>query len=187
MHGLVIAIVCLGILWALIVSRGFRITVGLLVAAVVVWALIENDKAQKQAAADAIVAKEKEGHEKVRQAELWSRVKPEQVELRNALLAPDSFASDRFKLSGSIKNLSSQQIGAFEIELTARDCADKCEIIGHTTNIMWVDVPPQQVRGVSGVVTLRDLPQLRGKFAPQFTVKRVYAGDLLDSWNVTKN
>lgn len=187
MHGLVIAVICLGILWALIVSRGFRITVGLLIAAVIVWALIESDKAEKQSAANAIVTEERESHEKARQAELWSKVRPEQVELRNPQLAPDSFSSDRFKLSASIMDLSNQQLGGFEIEVTARDCADRCEIIGHSADIMWVDVPPQQVRGISGVVILPNLPQHRGESTPQFVVKRVYAGDMLDSWNVSKN
>ena len=30
---------------------------------------------------------------------------------------------------------------------------------------------------------MMDRPRLRGKFVPQFTVKRVYAGDFLDQWS----
>jgi hypothetical protein len=153
----------------------------------VVWLMAANDQAQKQKAADAAIAKAEEAKEKTRQAELWTRVRPEQVELRNPQLILESSSGDRFRFSGSIKNLSSQELGAFELEVTARDCTDKCEIIGHTTDIVWVDVPTQQVRGISGVVILRDLPQLRGKFASQFVVKRVYAGDLLDQWHISRN
>jgi hypothetical protein len=176
------------LIWALVVFRGFRIAVGLLVLVGIVWLMAASDQAQKQKAADEATAKVEEAKEKARQAELWSRVRPEQVELRNPQLSLENLSGDRFKLSGSIKNLSNQRLGAFEIDVTARDCADRCEIIGHTTDVMWVEVPPQQVRGITGVIILSDLPQLRGKFVPQFVVKRVYAGDLLDEWwHVTKN
>jgi hypothetical protein len=77
-------------------------------------------------------------------------------------------------------------LGAFEIEVTASDCLarDKCEVIGHSTEVVWADIPPQQVRGITGKVTLFNMPQLRGKLSSTFTVKRVYAGDILDNWDI---
>src|SRR6266853_1943776 len=67
----------------------------------------------------------------------------------------------------------------FEIEITALNCLtrDKCEIVGHTSEVVWVDVPPQQVRGITSTVQLPNMPQLRGKLSPTFVVTRVYAGD----------
>jgi hypothetical protein len=103
--------------------------------------------------------------------------------LRNPLLSPQSYGSE-FNLTGTVKNLSSQQLGAFEIDVTALDCPprEKCEVIGHSSEVVWADVPPQQVRGISSKVSLLNMPQLRGKLSSTFIVKRVYAGDLLDQY-----
>jgi hypothetical protein len=189
MHVAIIALVCLGVLWALSISRGFRIGVAVLAVGGIVWFTVATDRAEKQKDVDAAATQQSEAKEKQRQAELWSMVSPKQVELRNPQLSPNkgAFSDDEFKLTGSIKNLSNQQLGAFEIDVTARDCTEKCEIIGRTSEIVWVDIPPQQVRGVSGKVSLVQLPQLRGKFVPQFEIKRVYAGDLMDYWGVHKD
>jgi hypothetical protein len=60
---------------------------------------------------------------------------------------------------------------------TARDCPvnAKCEVVGSSRGVFWAETPPQQVRGISGNITLPNLPHLRGKLTPQFTVKQVYA------------
>jgi hypothetical protein len=113
-------------------------------------------------------------------------VSPNLVELRTPQLSkePGPYPSPgEFQLTGSIKNFSNQTLGGFEIDITARDCITACETIGHSSDVVWVDIPPQEVRGITGKVTLSDLPPLRGKFVPQFTVKRVYAGDVLDQWS----
>ncbi|MBR0685304.1 hypothetical protein JQ594_05215 [Bradyrhizobium manausense] len=190
MHGIVIIAIVLGVLWALIVSRSFRIVVGLLVLGVVVWLAIASSEAEKQKVANEIADRAREANEKSRQEELWSRVPPDSVELRNPQLLPDvrpAWSSPvDFKLSGSIKNRSSYKLSAFEIDITVRDCADRCETVGHSLETIWVDIPPQEVRGIGSKVTLANLPALRGKLAPQFTVKRVYAGDFFDLWGVSK-
>jgi hypothetical protein len=176
----------LGIIWGLIVSRGFRVFVGLSAVAGVVWIMIANDRVDKQKATDDAAAKTSSERHKVRQTELWSRVPANRVELRSPQLSPERFGEDQFRFSGSIKNLSDQQLGAFEIDVTARDCPvnEKCEVIGNATEVFWAETPPQQVRGISGKVTFQNLPQLRGKLTPQFMVKRVYAGGMLDEWDI---
>jgi hypothetical protein len=181
MGHIIIGLIGLAIIYGLIVSRGFRIFLGLVVVGVVIWFAVANDRAEKRRVADGAATVAKQAKEKIRQAELWSKVSPALVELRNPQLAPDGTMD--FQLTGSIKNLSDQSLSGFEIEVTARDCTNKCETIGHSTDVLWTDVPPHEVRGVSGRITMISLPQLRGKFVPQFAVKQVYAGDFLDQWS----
>jgi hypothetical protein len=51
--------------------------------------MVESDKAEKQKAADEATTQAREAKRKVRQTELWSRVSPSEVELRN-LCVPKS-------------------------------------------------------------------------------------------------
>jgi hypothetical protein len=182
-HAIIILAIILGFGWACVVSRMFRIVVGILVLAGVGWFMVESDKAEKQKVADKTATQAREAKREAHQTELWSRVSPSEVELRNPLLSPQSYGSE-FNLTGTVKNLSSQQLGAFEIDVTALDCPprEKCEVIGHSSEVVWADVPPQQVRGISSKVSLLNMPQLRGKLSSTFIVKRVYAGDLLDQY-----
>jgi hypothetical protein len=61
---------------------------------------------------------------------------------------------------------------------------EKCEVVGHSSEVVWADIPAQQVRGITGKVNLFNITQLRGKLSSTFTVKRVYAGDILDQWDI---
>jgi hypothetical protein len=174
--------VLFGLIWACMVSRGFRITMVMLALAGAAWVVIKNDEAEKQKVADQIAEKAAtEGHAK-RQAELWSRVPTNKVELRNAEISADDLTD--FSLTGSIKNLSTEHLGAFEIGVTVSDCLPnrQCEVVGEATEVIWVSIPPQQVRGISGKVQLHDLPEPRGMFSPAFVIKRVYTGDIFDEW-----
>jgi hypothetical protein len=181
----VILAIFVGIIWACVISRGFRIVAGILVVAAVWWFMAESDKAEKQKVADQAAAEVSAENHKARQIELWSRVPASQVELRDPVLTPPKYG-DEYDLSASVKNRSSQQLGAFETEITASDCLarDKCEVVGHSLETVWTDVPAQQVRGLSSKVTFFNVPKLRGKLTSTFTVKRVYAGDILDQWDI---
>ena len=185
MFFLVIGVVFLGILWGLIVSRGFRIFAVLLVALGVFWSMAESDKAAKRDAEEKIASVARQATENARQAERWSRVSPDRIELRDPKLIPAQYSVSGgrdFTYTASIKNLSNTQVGGFEIEITAKDCSTTCEVIGHSIETAWGDIPPQQVRGVNGRVTFANLPEIRGKFTTQFVLKRVYAGDILDAY-----
>ena len=112
---------------------------------------------------------------------------PSLIELRSPLLTAPKYGSDDYELTGSIKNLSSEKLAAFEIEVTAQDClnAKTCEVVGRSSDTIWTDIPPQQVRAVSGTVKLLNLPKPRGRIVPSFTVRRVYAGDFFDRWLIS--
>jgi hypothetical protein len=185
MHFAIIGLILLGIVWAMIVSRGFRVFAGLIVAASVIWIMVARDEGEKQKIKDAAATQAATERTKARQVELWSKVPANQVELRAPQLSADKFGDGRFELTGSIKNLSNQQLGGFEIDVTARDCPanEKCEVVGHSSEVFWAEVLAQQVRGIIGKITFPNLPQLRGRFSPLFVVKRVYAGDILDQWD----
>jgi hypothetical protein len=185
-QAIIILAIVLGFGWACFVSRTFRIVVGLVVLAGVAWVVMKRDEADKQKVADQASAQTATERHKARQADLWSKVSASQAELRTPQLSAEKFGDGRFELTGSIKNLSNQQLGAFEIDVTARDCPanEKCEVVGHSTEVFWADVPAQQVRGITGKITFPNLPQLRGRFSPQFVIKRVYAGDILDQWDI---
>ena len=144
----IVGLIALAIIYGLIASRGFRIFLGLVVVGVVIWFFLASDQAEKQKLADEASAAMKQANEKIRQAELWSKVSPALVELRNPQLAPDGTVD--FQLTGSIKNLSDQSLSGFEIEVTARDCTNKCETIGHSTDVLWTDIPPHEVRALAG-------------------------------------
>jgi hypothetical protein len=182
----IFGLIFLGIIWGLVVSRGFRIFAGLSAVAGVIIIMGANDRAEKQKATDGAAAQAASERHKARQTELWSKVPANQVDLRNPQLSPAKYGDGEFELTGSIKNLSNQQLGAFEIDVTARDCPvnEKCEVVGHSTEVFWAETPPQQVRGISGKINFLNFPQLRGKLTPQFIVKRVYAGDMLDEWDI---
>jgi hypothetical protein len=171
-----------GLVWACVVSRGFRITMVILALAGAAWVAIKSNEAEKQKAADHLAEKAAAESRAKRQTELWSRVPANKVELRNPEISADD--PTEFSLTGSIKNLSAEQLGAFEIDVTVSDCLpnNKCEIVGQSSEVIWVDIPPQQVRGISGKVQLFDLPEPRGMLSPAFAIKRVYAGDFLDRW-----
>jgi hypothetical protein len=84
-------------------------------------------------------------------------------------MAAPTYGSE-YTLTAAVKNLSNQQIGALEIEITARDCLTQraCEIIGHSTDTVYADVPANEVRGISDRITLYSIPQLRGTLTWSF-------------------
>jgi hypothetical protein len=185
----VIGVVLLGILWGLIVSRGFRIFAVLLAAVGLFWGMAESDKAARRDAEEKSAVAARQATENARQVERWSRVLPDRIELRDPKLIPAQYSVSGgrdFTYTASIKNLSNTQLGGFEIEITAKDCSVTCEVIGHSIETAWGDIPPQQVRGISGKLTFINLPEVRGKFTPQFEIKRVYAGDILDAYTAPK-
>jgi hypothetical protein len=185
----VIGVVLLGILWGLIVSRGFRIFAVLLAAVGLFWGMAESDKAARRDAEEKSAVAARQATENARQVGRWSRVLPDRIELRDPKLIPAQYSVSGgrdFTYTASIKNLSNTQLGGFEIEITAKDCSVTCEVIGHSIETAWGDIPPQQVRGISGKLTFINLPEVRGKFTPQFEIRRVYAGDILDAYTAHK-
>ena len=186
MHIVLITLAAIvGLIWACVAFPTFRIVVAIL-AVLVVGSIVvaKNNAAQKKATDEAAATAESERNE-ARQQELWSRVPPYQAELRDATMVAPTYGSE-YTLTASVKNLSNQKIGALEIEITARDCLAQrgCDIIGHSTDTVYVDIPPNEVRGISGRATLSNMPQLHGTLAWNFNVQRVYAGDILDMYGV---
>lgn len=185
--GLALALGLLGCFcWAMIAFRGFRIAVVILVIVAIGWAWTESEKAEEQRTKDDTAKKVKAAELQARQTELWSKVPASQVEMRNPVLRPGRFSDSEYEFTASIRNASSEQLGAFEMEITAFDCLQQrdCEIIGRALETVWVDIPSDQVRGVRGRINLYNMPQLRGKLVPRFAIKRVYAGNFLDEWGI---
>jgi type II secretory pathway pseudopilin PulG len=169
-------------------SRAFRVVFGILVVVAIVWSQIESDKAEKQKIADEAATLARQTRREARQAELWSKVPPSKVELRNPALTPEKYGGD-YLLSASLKDLSGQKLTGFEIAVTASDCVtkEKCEVVGQSTDVFWAEIPSQQVRGIAGKVKLPNAPPLRGKLSPTFVVTRVYGGDrpsFLDDFDI---
>jgi hypothetical protein len=185
MHFFLGALVLL-LIWGCIVSRGFRIVVGVLVVACVIWITVANDRAEKQKTADELTAAKQKASEEAYQKTLWTKVPPAQMELRDPALEPDRFSDDEYEFSATIKNLSKENVGGFDIEVSLFDCYSKgqCELVGETSNTFWADIPSQQVRAIKGKISLYSMPPLRGVLSPKFIIKRVYAGDMMDEWGV---
>lgn len=175
-------------IWGCIALLGPRAFIGLILLLVVglaIYASVEGERDRKEQITKKIETAAEEKREAALQQELWSKVSPSQVELRDPGLTPPKYGDD-YSLTASIKNLSNEQLSGFEIEVTASDCVprEKCEIVGQSLQRFWANIPPQQIRGITGRVPLYRMPQLRGKLATSFRVTRVYAGDFLDQWGV---
>jgi hypothetical protein len=183
---LAFGVVAIGILYALIYSRGFRIIVGLLVVGCIVWVTVANDHAEKQKAANDVAAAKQKASEEAYQNELWTKVSPAQIELRDPTLEPDRFSDEDYEFSAAIKNLSKETVGGFDIDVSVLDCYSKgqCELIGKASNTFWADTPPQQVRAIKGKISFDNMPPPRGILSPKFIIKRVYAGDFADEWGI---
>jgi hypothetical protein len=90
----VILAIFVGIIWAFVVSRTFRILAGILVVAGVFWFMAESDKAEKQKVADQTASEASNKKLEARQAEIWSRVPASQVELRTPALSPLKYGNE---------------------------------------------------------------------------------------------
>lgn len=178
----------IAILWALVVFPSFRIValilclvggiawVGLSENQEVAAKKIEKDKSEKDQLNR--IAREKQREQ---QKILWSKVLPDRVELRDVDLKAPSYGGDSYDFTASLKNLSNVKVGGFVIEITALDCVAKnnCEIIGKSTETIWADTPPQQVRGISSPVIFRNVPKLHGTLTVTAKIIRVSTGDIL--------
>jgi hypothetical protein len=178
--------IVIGLLWAFVSFRSFRKVVGIIAligVGLIVANNIEAEKNRQQELAEQSQSGARKQRAEEYQRVLWSKISPSEVELRDPTLHPSTYG-DEFDLQVSAKNLSDQPLGAVEIEVIASDCSPHkvCEVIGHSTIEVWTDIPAQQVRGLSGKITLRNMPKLRGTFSPAFRVTRVYAGDFFDKY-----
>ncbi len=90
-----------------------------------------------------------------------------QIQLTNVRLGQGNFR----ELSGEARNNSSYELTGINLVVKAFDCptdsitAD-CVTIGQDNNVsIYIDVPPNQVRGISSAyVSLNDMPPIKGRF-----------------------
>jgi hypothetical protein len=52
----------------------------------------------------------------------------------------------------------------FTLKIEAQNCPEgsQCVVIGEDEETIWVEVPPNQMRTFSGLVSLRNMPELKG-------------------------
>jgi hypothetical protein len=184
-----------GIIWALVVFPSFRVVaVILVVLGVAAYSYLSKQAAQEQKQQEAKKAQEDaqqratfEANQKAYcQAEQkrWAIVLASQIELRNPSLTQGQLygvSNDDYTFTASAKNKSKSKVTAFRLNVTALDCptqdarATDCDIVGHSDGTFEADIPPGEVRQISGKVTLTDMPKPSGVFSPMFTVKGVRA------------
>lgn len=190
-HLTVLLALLIGMVWAFVAFRTFRIASALIIVAGLIWFVTENEKTARDKATETVqsqknaeISAAKRVDREAKEAQLWSKIPPSQIELRDVVLTPEKFGS-KHALSLSIKNLSGELLGGFKVDVLALDCSAKnrCEVIGKVSDVLWVDVPPQQIRGAKSTVELRNLPQLRGVLSTQVKVVSVYAGNFSDHFD----
>ena len=138
----------------LIVSKAFRIAVIVTGVVVVgaVFVFIMHDQRQERLAK--------------------SRIKSEEVEIRDLSLIKSKSGLAVFKLKGSVKNLNpTYTLTGFTLSLKLYDCpADKevglvdCDTIWEQEESVSSSIPPGQVRGLEESVYVHDLPTIKGRF-----------------------
>jgi hypothetical protein len=199
----------LALIWAFVVFPSFRIVAGIvvLIGAGLIFVVIPNEKEVQK---NNELKKEQERVE--REQELtacevkkkaaaeadkvnWSIVKASQVELRETLLKPSTYA-DEYNVTASAKNRAVAAISKIRMNIVALDCPDddpsksKCDIVGHQEKEFDANIPAGEVRQIKGTVTLPDVPKSLGKFSWSFRVtgarvsaKQETVDDFLSTWS----
>lgn len=168
--------------WALNNWRHAYIVGWVVVGLMVVGAMDRDDQARKRSR-EQQAQEERARTDAFQKAEAarWALVKPDDIEIRNAAFVP--FFKDNFTATGSFRNSSPLRVTTVELDITALDChrttpplelmstgaprtaapGDRCDIIGQGRQTFSSDIPPGQVRGFSGTLTLRDFPAVQGR------------------------
>jgi hypothetical protein len=91
-------------------------------------------------------------------------IKPGDLKLEGLRLTPPSSLSSYWEVKGKVMNVSQHSLQAFTLKITVKDCPDpnSCIVVGESNDSVWVEVPPNQMRAFSDLVTFQNLPQLVG-------------------------
>jgi hypothetical protein len=190
----------IGVIWALVVSRSFRIVVLILAALGAGAYFMASEKAaqeNRQEAAkkereDAEFALKKKAFCEAEQKR-WTTVATSQIEIRGASLKQQQsyrFSNDEYDMTASVKNTSKSKVTTLRVNVAALDCptqdvrAGSCETIGRGNGEFFTDIPAGEVRQINGKIKMADVAKPRGVFTPRFTVSGVRAAfDSDDSGN----
>ncbi len=199
-HGLLFALVPVGLIWMLIVFPALRIALVIFVLAgcAIGYAIIQNENKNaavraEKADADA-VAKEKASEDRrQREAARWSLVKSDQIQIKETALKQNSDTT--FDGIVSAFNGSTMRVTAVEVVVTLYDCRSssndnqtkktgvkpECDIIGEAKRVFEGSIPPSQVRALKSKLEFTNLPQAKGNATYKFVVTQVRASTNLKS------
>lgn len=190
----------IGLIWALIVFPTLRIAVVIFVLLVcaIIYGVNQNENKDaairaEKASTEAIFKEKASEACRQREEARWSLITANQAEVRDTAITSkgrDTFGRETFEATISVFNASMEEIGAVEAVVRLHDCrtipainqkkvADSnrsCEIIGETNYQFEGNIPPKQVRALSGKVEFANLPQAKGNATFSFSVTRVKAG-----------
>jgi hypothetical protein len=185
--------IIVGVIWAFVVFPSFRIVVGILVLITGGLIYVANQNAteeqkkseiKKEQERVACEAEKKASEEADRKN--WTVVRPSQIEVRDTLLTPPKYLADEYGVTASVKNRSAVNISRIRMNVAAFDCpADasnfsQCDIVGHQEKEFDSNIPAGEVRQITGVVMLPNVPKSRGKFSWIFRMVGVKAGSESD-------
>jgi hypothetical protein len=113
-------------------------------------------------------------------AERWTKMRVDEIEIRDATLAP-SFL-DRRDFVASVRNNGGLTLIALSLRIVLYDCKGapqpayaNCETIGENSGALDCAVPPNQVRQVKGSFQFANTPPVRGRFAWTYEVRGLKA------------
>lgn len=131
------AVLVLGILYLLIVSRDFRrvaaIVLGILAVAVLLLVGWYQDNQREQ-------------RRKLEVAKTY--IKTNQIELINPRVSFSSYDGSPGRISGRIRNKSAYQLESIELRLIFQDCLPKggCETVGDEREEFYMNLPSEESR-----------------------------------------
>lgn len=153
-------IISLILIWGMIASPRFRWTILsiAIVIALSIWWISERKKEERALA----------------------RQRIKKIELSNIVLDHDFGTSFRFK--GKVKNPSTNYtLNRFGVKANVFDCpkknstTQKCLTIGEDTGIVYVTVPPGQVRQFKENLYFSNLPKVEGEFVWSYKITWIEA------------
>lgn len=97
------------------------------------------------------------------QQRLRTLIKADDLKFDGLVLGQLSASSELWELKGNVTNLSGHHLDLFKLKITVQDCPEvsRCVVVGENEEMIWADVPPNQMRGFSDYVSFRNMPQLK--------------------------
>jgi hypothetical protein len=131
--------------------RAFRR--GLLITAIGVLAL---------GAVGGVVAYLYDQQEEREQQRLMRLIKDDDLKFERLTLSQSSALSEFWDLKGNVTNLSRHTLERFALRIEVHNCPEdnQCVVVGEDDASAWIEVPPNQMRTFSSLVSLRNLPEL---------------------------
>lgn len=94
-----------------------------------------------------------------------TRIRADEVELADLRLGLPRAGDGIARLTGRVRNGSAQySVTELTLMVTLRDCleADSCEVVGESTESIYLTIPPRQARDLDEYVFFSDIGEPRG-------------------------